>query len=88
MAKIIGRPRVELVLDFELSESEARALEAMAGYGDDAFIKVFYDKLGKHYMRDHEVGLRSLLKSARQQIPPILYRADEARQAFNGKGKP
>lgn len=84
MAEITGRPKIELQVVFTLSEEEARALDAMVGYGDDAFIKVFYEKLGASCMRDHEAGLRSFLLSARREIPRHLRRADEARKVFNG----
>jgi hypothetical protein len=41
MAKITTRPNVNLDLTFTINESEARALDALAGYGDDSFIKAF-----------------------------------------------
>lgn len=85
MAKIGMRPTVQVIVTIELTEEEARALDALAGYGDDAFIKVFYEHLGAAYMRDHEGGLRSLLKSARDLIPGVLSRADSARLAFEGR---
>lgn len=83
MAKITGRATVEMTLSFTVTEPEARALDALAGYGDDAFIKHFYEKLGKAYMRDHEQGLRAFLKSIRSEVAPILSRATLAREAFH-----
>lgn len=77
------RSYVELKLTFELDEVEARALDALAGYGDDAFVKAFYELLGKHYMQEHESGLRSFLKSIRQSVPGHLVRIDNARKAFS-----
>lgn len=85
MAKIIGRPNVNLNLEFQVNEAEARALYDLAGYGDDAFIKVFYEKLGRCYMEKHEAGLRSFLKSVRQFIPFELTKLDNARKAFYGQ---
>lgn len=82
MATVEGHPKIELRLTFALSEEEARALDAMAGYGDDAFVKVFYAELGESYMKKHEAGLRSLLKSAREQLPAWLSRVDSARMTF------
>lgn len=69
-----------------ISESEARALDALAGYGDDAFIKQFYEHLGKHYMEPHEKGLRLFLKTIREGsgIGSVLSRMDDARQVFDG----
>ena len=82
MARIQGTPNVELHITIQLSESEARALDAMAGYGANAFIEVFYEKLGKAYMQDHESGLRTFLSSIRKQLPRILAKATEARNVF------
>ena len=85
MAKIIGKARLDLCLTFYINESEARALDALAGYGDDAFIKVFYEKLGSSYMRDHEQGLREFLNSIRNFLPGELHKIDKARKTFNGE---
>lgn len=83
MAKISGQAKVEMTLTFTVTESEARALDALAGYGDDSFIKHFYEKLGRHYMEPHEKGLREFLKSIRSEVAPILSRATEAREVFH-----
>jgi hypothetical protein len=85
MAQIEGKPKIELMVTIALTESEARAVDAMAGYGDDAFVKAFYDHLGQHYMKPHEQGLRTFLKSVRQCLPSVLGRADAARNAFTGR---
>jgi hypothetical protein len=45
------------------SEVEARALEALVGYGIEPFLKVFYEHMGRAYMQPHEQGLRSLFDS-------------------------
>lgn len=82
MAHISTRPTVDLVLKFTICEEEARALDALAGYGDDAFIAAFYEKLGKAYMDNHEQGLRSFLKGVRSFVPPALSKVDKARAAF------
>lgn len=83
MATIVGKPKIELLVTIALSEQEARALDALVGYGDDAFIKAFYEKLGEGYMRDHEAGLRSLFTSVRSQLPGWLGRIDMVRKSFN-----
>lgn len=77
--EIVGR------VVFSVSESEARALDALVGYGDDAFVKAFYENLGKAYMQQHEAGLRSLFASIRGKMPAVLSRFTKAREAFNGK---
>jgi hypothetical protein len=65
---------------FKLSEVEMRALDALTGYGDDAFIKVFKTQLGAHYMRDHEAGLRSFFATVRREVLPALGDIDRARR--------
>jgi hypothetical protein len=84
MARIIAHPVLDLKVVIELSEGEVRALDAMAGYGEDEFVKAFYEKLGEGYMREHEVGLRSFLGSVRSFTPAILGKMDQARKSFGG----
>lgn len=85
MAEIIQKPKVEVSATMQFSEAELRALDALVGYGSDAFLKVFYEKMGKHYMQPHEAGLRSLFESVRQVVPGILSRTDDARRVFTGE---
>lgn len=85
MADIELKGTIEGRVVFSVSESEARALDALVGYGDDAFVKAFYEKLGKAYMQPHERGLRSFFQSVRAKLPGVLSRFDEARKAFAGK---
>lgn len=73
---------VSLTICIECDEEEARALDALVGYGDDAFIKAFYDSLGKAYMEEYEQGLRRLFKSLREILPGWLSRSNAARTAF------
>jgi hypothetical protein len=83
MAEIAAKPTVTLKIVIALTESEARALDALVGYGDDAFVKAFYERLGEGYMKDHEGGLRSLFKSVREFMPGLLSRTNAARKSFN-----
>ena len=83
MAEIEERSVVKVDAKFTVSEGEMRALEALAGYGDDAFIEMFYKTLGKTYLQPHEKHLREFLKSIRSIATPILSRTDAARKAFN-----
>lgn len=63
-----------------LNESEVRALDALVGYGDDAFIKHFRDNLGSAYIRDHESGLRSAFAAIRRDVLPALRDINQARR--------
>lgn len=82
MAKIKQNPTIELQLTFTITESEARALNALAGYSNDALIKFFYENMGRHYMEPHEAGFRLFLDSIRGVVCGPLARVDKARKAF------
>lgn len=63
-----------------LTEVEVRALDALVGYGDDAFLKHFKEKLGTAYIRDHEKGLRSAFTAIRRDVLPALHDIDQVRR--------
>lgn len=76
--------RTTAILSFSavltLNETEVRALDAIVGYGDDAFLKVFKEKLGAAYIRDHDAGLRSAFEAIRRDVLPALHEIDQARR--------
>lgn len=82
MAKLKQQPLVNVTATLEVNEAELRALDALVGYGDDAFLKLFYQHLGTVYMKPHEEGLRSLFAGIRETVPKILKRTNEARAVF------
>ena len=82
MAKLTARPQLDIKIEFVVNESEARALDALVGYGDDAFLKHFY-QLGEHYMKPHEEGLRSFFKTIRKELAGPLSRLAAARRSFD-----
>lgn len=82
MSRLTQMPRIELDVALKLNESEVRALEALAGYGTDAFLEVFYTHMGRHYLKPHEAGLRSLFDTIRSELPSIIKRHKAARTAF------
>ena len=84
MAKAIAVSSLDVVVKFEINAIEAKALDALAGYGDDAFIKAFYELLGKAYMEAHESGLREFLKTIRNVVNPALHRLSEAKKCLKG----
>jgi len=73
---------VSATLVFEMSEDEARAFHDIVAYGTDAFLDVFKEKLGKHYIQKHENGLRTLFAAVYEQFPQHLYKIEAARKAF------
>lgn len=81
MGRFALRSQITTEALIRLDEVELRALDALAGYGADAFIKVFYEKLGKAYMEQHEAGLRSFLEAIQEEVPRILGQVDRARMA-------
>jgi hypothetical protein len=83
VATLKVKPILNAKITLELSEDEARALDALAGYNIDEFLKFFYEKFGNTYMYKHEDGLRTLFKSARDILPSIFLHIDKARNVFN-----
>lgn len=83
MAELEIAVKLEMSAQFTVNEIELRALDALAGYGEDAFIKHFYDHLGKAYMRDHEAGLRTFLGTIRKVTGPALHSMEAAKKALN-----
>ena len=85
MAKVTGRPTVELVITIELTEAEAGALDAIVGYGGKPFLDAFYEKMGRAYLEPYEAGVLSLFDSLRGKLDGQITRAREARNVFNGE---
>jgi len=88
MAEIKSISRQSFTLHFVMTEDEAGALHDIAAYGTDAFLGVFKEKLGKHYIQKHEKGLISLFESIRAELPKHFSRFDEARKVFDNTPKP
>jgi hypothetical protein len=84
MTRIVGVPKLGMVVTLELSEGEARFLDGLLGYGGRALINAAYEKLGTHYIKPYEdVGLE-FCTQARTQLGIALSRIDRARKAFDG----
>jgi hypothetical protein len=87
MARIEGRPTISSTVVIALTEEEAGALDALAGYGSDAFLKAFYVHMGEAYLKPYEKGLRSLFDAVRNgpcSVQNVLDRTRDARQVFDG----
>jgi len=67
-----------------LSEVEARALDALFGYGADALLAAVYSKLGSAYLKPYEKGVYSLGQAMRGQLGARLVEVDEARHVLRG----
>lgn len=79
MENFVVKIDVDVKATMVLSEVELRALDALAGYGIEPFLKVFYSHLGKHYMQPHEAGLRALFKNIGEVTPGPLRQANNHR---------
>lgn len=73
------KTEVKITATLELTEGQLRALDALAGYGPDAFFRAFYVKLGQHYMKPFERDMRELMSAIREQVPQALAGVKEAR---------
>lgn len=87
MAKLEGRASINVAIVMVLSEAEAAALDALAGYGVEPFLEVFYKHLGESYLKPYESGLRSLFESVRSgpaSVSGTLDKLKDARGVFIG----
>jgi len=76
------KTNVEITASLTLNEGQLRALDALAGYGDEAFLKAFYIKLGKSYMQPFERDLRELFAAIRAEVPSALAGIEECRKSL------
>jgi hypothetical protein len=74
------RTKVTISATIEFTEGQLRALDALVGYGDDAFLKAFNVKLGTHYIKPFERDLRELFAQIRKTVPPALRNVKAARE--------
>ena len=88
MAKIEAKTVINGRIVLSLSEIEARAFDALVGYGHEDFLERFKEKFGKHYMQGFEPGFYELWETVRKIMPTELGRIDAARKAFDEYGKP
>ncbi|GAG09337.1 unnamed protein product, partial [marine sediment metagenome] len=54
--KLHNEVTVHYECTLRLTEEEMRALDALTGYGFRPFLKVFYEKMGRHYLEPYEKG--------------------------------
>lgn len=78
MAKAKGKPVLTVVVAFEIDESEARALDALAENDAAAVASGFRS------LRDHADGLGTFLQTIRDIVRPAIVTADKARDLLEG----
>ena len=79
-AKATGK--VEFSITLTLTVNEARALQAIAGYGTKAFLEVFYAKMGKYYLQPTETDLILFLEKCQYMLPIELKKIENAATAI------
>lgn len=79
MADISSNSKLMVEFKLILSEEEAKALNAICVYGPDAFLKVFYEHLGKTYLANHEDGLISLFESVQSELSVMIDQTNNIR---------
>lgn len=72
--------RVDFKMTLDLNELEWLALDALVGYGTDAFLKVFYRHLGQSYLKPHEAGLRALFDTVHKHAGAFRSQVQETRK--------
>lgn len=77
------RLSLEAKFTLELNEAEIGALDAIFGYGADAFLKAFKKELGEAYVRPYESGVRSLHDRVRRVTSPALSEIKRVRDRVN-----
>lgn len=63
-----------------LSEPEIRALDALAGYSWEGFLKTFYKEMGEAYLKPHAAALKSLFENIQGTCGPAIAAVDKARR--------
>lgn len=72
--------RLYFTTTLELNEAEVRALDGIFGYNVDAFLRVFYERMGESYVRPYEAGVRSLHERLRGVLAGPIAEMDEVRK--------
>ena len=73
---------VDLTISVTLTETEARALDALCGYegGAKSFIQAFKDSHGSYYLEPFESGVYDIFKCVKDEIGPALSKIDNIRK--------
>jgi hypothetical protein len=83
MEKVKSSSSININIHLTLNEIEARALEAIAGYGSTEFLRVFYEKLGISYLKPHEDGIISIFENISKELPKHIQKAEDTRNIWN-----
>ena len=78
-----AKAQIDFAIRFNLTVTEAKALEALVCYGIDSFLEVFYAKMGKAYLQPHEKGLISLFEKIKNDLSSEVEKIETAKQGIN-----
>lgn len=81
--KSSSRGQIEFSVTLTLTVGEAKALDAIVGYGTDAFLEVFYPKLGKAYLQPFENDMRKLFDKIKSDLGHEVHKIETAKKAIN-----
>lgn len=80
MTKVNNTVNIQFSTTITLTEMEIRALDALVGYGDEAFIRAFKENLGSYYIENYTDGLVSFFNAVRGQVLPAMRQIDGIRE--------
>lgn len=73
---------VQMNITLTLTIEEAKALNAIAGYGTKPFLDLFYEKMGKHYLQPQEKDFILFLEKCQYQIPKEISKIERAKKGI------
>lgn len=82
----IPKIKIEMTATVTMTEEELRALNGILGYDVDHFLRAFYEKCGKSYVKPYESGVRSLHSNLRAQLQPWLSAMNDIRRRAQAAG--
>lgn len=78
-----SKAQVEFSISLTLTVGQAKALDAIVGYGVEPFLKVFYEHMGKSYLQPHETEMKKLFEQIKEELPKEVHKIETARKAIN-----
>lgn len=67
----------------KFTSEEALLLSDIAGYGAEPFLKHFKDKLGKHYIEQHEKAIVPLFRKLYNELQAHHGKLERVKEAIN-----
>ena len=83
--EIKSTSKIDVQITLQLTEVEARALQAITVYGTKEFLKCFYTHLGRNYLEPHEEGVVALFETIKTELPFHINKVNDVRDVWMGK---